>query len=89
MDTPTDDWPEPEIDYPCDWSYKLVGPSEPALRAVIAEVVEDREHTVKMSRMSRTGRYVSLSVHVRVHDHDERRGMADAFHRHEAVAFVL
>lgn len=84
-----DGWPEPEIDYPCRWGYKLVGPSETALRVAIAEVVAGREHAVALSRTSRTGRYVSLSVEVLVNDHDERRGLASEFNAHPAIVFVL
>jgi putative lipoic acid-binding regulatory protein len=82
-------WPEPEIDYPCKWGYKLVGPNEEALRLAIAEVVEDREHDVTLSRVSRSGKYVSLAVEVLVGDHDERRGLANRFNEHPAVVFVL
>ena len=82
-------WPEPEIDYPCRWAYKVVGPSEAALRVAIAEIVEQREHVVTVSRVSRSGKYVSLSVEVLVHGHDERRGLAHGFDAHPAIVFVL
>ncbi len=84
-----DGWPDPEIDYPCTWSYKLVGADEQAIRIAIAEIVADREHDVSLSRASRTGKYVSLKVQVVVGDHDERRGLANGFHEHPAVRFVL
>ena len=82
-------WPEPEIDYPCQWSYKLVGADEQAIRLAIAEILGEREHTVALSRASRTGKYVSLKADVLVHDHEERRGLANAFNEHPAVKFVL
>jgi putative lipoic acid-binding regulatory protein len=82
-------WPEPKIDYPCRWSYKLVGPDEAAIRLAIAEIVAEREHEISLSRASRTGKYVSLKADVLVHDHDERRGLANAFNDHPAVKFVL
>lgn len=85
MGTPS----EPEIDYPCRWTYKVVGADEDALRAVIAGIVREREHTVERSRQSRTGRYVSLAVEVLVTGHDERRGIASRFAAHPAVRFVL
>ncbi len=84
-----DGWPEPEIDYPTRWAYRLVGPDEAALRAAITELVELREHSIAVARTSRTGKYTSLHVEVLVHDHDERRGLANAFNAHAAVKFVL
>ena len=84
-----DGWPEPKIDYPCKWSYKLVGSDEKAVRLAIAEVVEHRDHDIELSRSSRTGKYVSLKVEVLVGDHDERRGLANGFNAHPAVKFVL
>jgi len=84
-----DGWPDPEIDYPCTWSYKLVGADEQAIRIAIADIVAGREHGVSLSRASRTGKYVSLKVEVVVGDHDERRGLANGFNEHPAVKFVL
>jgi len=84
-----DDWPEPEIDYPCRWSYKLVGADEKAIRIAIAEIVEHRDHDVELSRASRTGKYVSLKLELVVAGHDDRRGLASAFNEHPAVKFVL
>jgi putative lipoic acid-binding regulatory protein len=84
-----DDWPEPEIDYPCRWSYKIIGDDEKAIRIAIAEIVAHRDHDVELSRSSRTGKYVSLKVDVLVGDHDERRGLANGFNEHPAVKFVL
>jgi len=84
-----DPLPDPEIDYPTRWSYRVVGPNESALRVAVQEIVAHREHVVTLSRMSRTGRYVSLNVEVLVHDHEERRGLANELHAHPAVVFVL
>jgi putative lipoic acid-binding regulatory protein len=84
-----DGWPEPEIDYPAAWSYKLVGDTDASVRLAIAEVIGEREHTVTLSRTSSSGKYISLKVELVVHDHEERRGLANAFNEHAAIKFVL
>jgi putative lipoic acid-binding regulatory protein len=84
-----DGWPEPQIDYPCRWTYKVVGMEEAVLRSVVAGIVQQREHSITLARTSRTGRYVSLAVEVLVHDHDERRGIATRLGEHPDVKFVL
>jgi putative lipoic acid-binding regulatory protein len=82
-------WPEPEIDYPAEWSYKLVGDDEQAIRLAIVEVVGDQAHEVTLSRTSSAGKYVSLKVELVVHSHEARRGLANAFNEHPAIKFVL
>ena len=84
-----DGWPEPEIEYPCRWRYKVVGADEQAIRTVIAAIVLERDHTVELARSSRTGKYVSLAVDVLVNSHEERRGIANDLGAHPAVRFVL
>lgn len=79
----------PHIDYPCEWPFKLVGADEVTLRKVVAEVVEDRVHTIGKTRASRTGRYTSLRVEVVVFDEEERHHLSDAFHAHPDTLFVM
>ena len=79
----------PEIEYPCRWSYKVVGESEERLRAVIRKVVGDTDHTLKLSNTSRTGKYVSLALDVLVRDEVQRRGIGQTLHEHIDVRLVL
>ncbi len=79
----------PEIDYPCRWSYKVVGESEDRLRVAVGGVVGKTDHTLELSNTSRTGKYVSLALDVLVRDEEQRRGIGQALHEHEDVRLVL
>ena len=80
---------KPEIDYPCEWEYKVIGADAEAIRAVIAAVVGEAEHTLDLSRASRTGKYVSLQLAVAVRDEEHRLGIYHALTAHHAVKIVL
>jgi len=54
----------PEIDYPCPWGYKVIGTDMERLRSAIAEVIQERPHTVTPSNRSVTGRYHCLNVDI-------------------------
>lgn len=80
---------KPRIDYPCRWSYKILGTGEAALRDTVAEVVREKEHTLSLSNTSRTGRYVALNLEMTVADEDERVSIYRALAAHPAVKMVL
>ncbi len=86
---PDAELPEVEIDYPTQWSYKLIGPDEAGLRDAIAAAVDERHHDISVSRRSSGGKYVSLRLELIVTSHEDRRGIANTLHVHAAVKFVL
>jgi uncharacterized protein len=79
----------PEIDYPCDWSYRIIGTAESAIRALVAELVGEAAHALEASRVSSRGNYVSVRLTVAVVDDEHRlaifRGLRDA----DCVQMVL
>ena len=62
----------PEIDYPTDWGYRVVGTSEEALRALVAEVVGQAPHEIQGVQPSSKGAYVSLRMAVTVASEEHR-----------------
>jgi len=79
----------PDIDYPCDWTYKVVGRSELVVRRAVSEVLGEEDHRLVPSRQSRTGKYVSLELAFVARDDEHRRGVAQALHEHVDVIYVL
>ncbi|MFH2008538.1 MAG: DUF493 domain-containing protein [bacterium] len=78
-----------ELDYPCPWSYKIIGADESQLRALIAGLVGDRAHTASLSNRSRSGKYTSLTLSLTVTDEADRLALFESLSRHPAVKFVL
>jgi len=79
----------PEIVYPCRWSYRIVGTSAAAIRALVAEVAGNAAHALEPSRASASGRYVSFHLTLHVRDEDHRLEVFHALAAHASVRYVL
>jgi putative lipoic acid-binding regulatory protein len=80
---------KPLITYPCRWDYKIIGADAGRIRAVIAAVVTDAEHTVADSNRSRGGKYCSVALTVTVRDEAHRNQVFMALRGHRDVIMVL
>lgn len=78
-----------EIVYPCRWQYKLIGTEEQAMREAVALHVKDPGHTLKPSRVSSGGRYVSMNLEVLVDSEQDRLDLYHKLAAHRAVKVVL
>jgi putative lipoic acid-binding regulatory protein len=79
----------PEIDYPTLWSYQVIGSDEARVRGAVAEVVLEREHTLRLTKTSRTGKYCSLLLELVVVDEADRLALFEALAAHDDVRIVL
>jgi uncharacterized protein len=80
---------KPIIDYPCSWTYKVIGRDLGALQEAIAEVVGETAHTVAFSRSSRGGAYQCLNVTITVETESARLDFYQRFCRHPAIVTVM
>ncbi len=79
----------PKIQYPCDWGFRIIGTHEKLMRQLVAEIVEELEHTLEPSNTSAAGKYVSLRLSVQVRDEEHRNEIHQRLTAHEAVKMVL
>lgn len=79
----------PEITYPCEWSYVVVGEGEERLFAHIEAAVGGTAHTKVVSRHSTSGRYTSIELTLVVEDEEHRLVLFRALQGHPAVRYVL
>ena len=80
---------KPKIDYPCEWSYTVIGQDEALLRACLAEIFCSKNHCVEFSKKSGQGKYISLVAKTRVACDEERVALYDKLRNHPAVKMVL
>jgi putative lipoic acid-binding regulatory protein len=80
---------KPEIVYPCPWGYKVIGSDVERLRGAIAEVIQERPHTVTPSNTSVTGKYHCLDVEIIVTSEECRLEIYESLRKHPAVKVVL
>lgn len=80
---------KPEIEYPCRWSYRVIGSDESSIRAAAAEVMGQEEYGLRLSRSSSGGRYISLALEAEVATEEQRLSVYDRLCAHPAVVMVL
>jgi len=80
---------KPEINYPCRWEYRIIGPDEQELRRGAAAVMAGREHDISLANVSKTGKYLSLALCVTVLNESDRNVIFAALAAHPAVKHVL
>ena len=80
---------KPELEYPCNWCYKVIGNSYEELESATKEVLGDREHTLSASNKSKNGKYTSANLDMLVHNDDERQAIYEELKKHKNVKMVL
>ncbi|WP_457596080.1 HP0495 family protein [Hydrogenimonas sp.] len=78
-----------EIEYPCEWKYKVIGEGCEAIEKAVKEVMGEREHTCRPSRVSREGKYHSYEVKTLVHNDDDRTELFHRLKKHDDLKMVL
>ncbi len=80
---------ELEIEYPCDWPYKVIGRNEQNLEVSIREALADVEFELTESNRSSAGKYVSFDVVAAVRDERHRYWIYNRLRSLELVKVVL
>lgn len=78
-----------ELEYPCNWCYKVIASEEEALKQAIRDVINEREHKITPSNSSKTGKYISMNLDLLVHNEDDRTFIFDALKKHQDIKMVL
>jgi putative lipoic acid-binding regulatory protein len=77
------------IDYPCSWTYKLIGHEKEAIKKAIHDVILEREHDLTHSNASKGGKYVSMNLDLVITNEDERNFIFAALKAHQNIKMVL
>ena len=80
---------KPEIEYPCPWSFRILGTSEEIVRTVIAEIVGDEAHELHFSNTSSGGKYVALRLELEVRDEVHRLELYRRLAARNSIVAVL
>jgi putative lipoic acid-binding regulatory protein len=78
-----------ELEYPCPWTYKLIGADEFVMRTVVADLLGEMKYALTYTRSSRTGKYCSLELQLIVESDEHRKGIFTALGNHPAFRAVL
>jgi len=78
-----------KLNYPCKWEYKTVLESEYNVKEIVKSVLNNREHSIKKSNNSKTGKYQSHTVSTLVNSDDDRKTIFEELKNHQHIKFVL
>ena len=78
-----------EIDYPCNWEYRLVGMSEYNIKEFATKLAGGKPHTLSESKKSSTGKFCSIAFEVLVHSEDERLYFYEELLKHQDIKYIL
>ena len=79
----------PEICYPCEWRYKLIGKDRDKLEACVFDIMAQKEYASSDGNISKNGKFVSMNVSCNVDSEEERNALFKAFQDHEDVKMVI
>ena len=79
----------PEIDYPCSWSYKVIGEDCTLLKEVITSACAPLDVSITHSQVSSKGKYHSLNAEIIVTSEEVRLGIYETLKSAPAVKIVL
>jgi putative lipoic acid-binding regulatory protein len=77
------------IEYPCSWVYKIIGPDADAMRRAVVELCGETPCSVTPSHSSKTGKYRCLDVRLTVESESHRLSLYDRLKSHAAVKVIL
>ena len=92
------DLPDPPVvEYPCAWTYKVVGVDEDDLRRAVKVMLTvcldrdsgERPYELGLSRTSSGGKYVSLNLTLEVRSEEERNALHAGLKDCPEVVMVL
>ena len=79
----------PEIEYPCPWTFKVIGREEDDMREAVAEIVGNHGYCLTFSNQSARGKYCSLNLDMVVVDEPHRLNTFEALMHHRSIQIVL
>ena len=78
------------LEYPCSWSYKLIAEHKDHIKEALKETISsERIHTLKDSKSSKNGKYVSMNLELLVQNEDDRNFIYEALKAHQNIKMVL
>ena len=78
-----------EIEYPCDWNFKIIGQDEELLRKAATGLLGSRNYTINNSKASSGGKYLSLNLVVNVKDEVDRNEIFNSLQKDSAIKHIL
>ncbi len=80
---------KPDITYPCQWSYRIIGTHEAPIKNSVEALVTDKKYKLVSSNTSSSGKYVSMALSLIVDTEEERLSLFNALKANDEIKMVL
>jgi len=83
---------KPEINYPTDWGFKIIGRDKDALEKCIKEIMKiegNKKHLCSIGNQSKTGKFTTFNATCTVASEEERNRIFKYFEDHDDVNMVI
>ncbi|MGD9948079.1 MAG: DUF493 domain-containing protein [Desulfobulbus sp.] len=80
---------KPNIEYPCQWHYRLIGEDRTAIMEAIHAAVDVSLCVISEGNASSGGRYLSLNLEISVNNEAERLRLYQLFSDNPAIRVVI
>ena len=80
---------KPDIEYPTQWGFKLIGKDKDKLLACIKEAMGEKEHKCSIGNTSSKGNFHSYNASCEVQTEEERNKIFKYFQTHNDVKMVI
>jgi len=78
-----------ELEYPCPWAYKIIGPNKEQMQNAVAEIIQDCKYKISPSHTSAAAKYICLNVELTVESESQRTALYEALKAHPVIKMVL
>jgi len=89
IDLNSKELPKLELEYPCNWCYKVIAHGVEDINEAVKEVILEKPHTLVHSNKSKGGKFVSMNLDLLVDSEDERDFIFRALKAHQNIKMVL
>jgi putative lipoic acid-binding regulatory protein len=80
---------QPDIQFPCEWSYKVIGLDVNNILTAIEESVLGLSYDVTPSNLSKTGKYVSLNLKLEVPNEEVRNLIYEKLNQSPDIKYII
>jgi len=84
-----DEGKRPEIEYPCEWAYKIIGTNIEKILEAIEIAVSDMKYNITPSNISKKGKYFSLNLLVTVPNETIRDIIYQKLNSSDSIKIVI
>ncbi len=77
------------INYPCPWSYRIIGPDKGLVETAVLEIFCDLRYSLSPGNSSRTGKYHSWEISLEVKNQEQRDTLFQRLTSHRDIKVVI